>query len=146
MPSYFTYLVVLSCTVYWVELHDRTVVFDKLNLLGRGELELPFLFVLLVIIAPYQAMNLRQVVVFLNKWLNWCLEMWMVVYGMLLICRGTQAGIVISIAASAYLIYQHVTRTGGIKKAFDQGVVVPTIAAACLICVPFLFPVKGYIF
>jgi hypothetical protein len=42
-------------------------VFDKLNLLGTGELELPFLFVLLVIIAPYQAMNLMQVVVFLNK-------------------------------------------------------------------------------
>lgn len=83
-----------------------------------GELELPFLFVLLVIIAPYQALNLR----------------------------GTQAGMVISIAASAYLIYQHVTRTGGIKKVFDQGVVVPTIAAACLIIVPFIFLVKGYIF
>lgn len=70
----------------------------------------------------------------------------MVVYGMLLVCIGTQAGMVISIAASAYLIYQHVTRTGGIKKAFDQGVVVPTIAIACLICVPFIFLVKGYIF
>jgi len=78
-------------------------VFDKLNLLGTGELELPFLFVLLVIIAPYQAMNLR----------------------------GTQSRMVISIAASAYLIYQHVTSAGGIRKAFDQGVVVPTIAAAC---------------
>jgi len=55
MPSYFTYLVVLSCTVYLVELHDRAVVFEKLNLLGTGELELPFLFVLQLIIAPYQA-------------------------------------------------------------------------------------------
>ena len=146
MPSYFTYLLILSCTVYWVELHDITVVFEKLNLLVTGELELPFLFVLLVIIAPYKAMNLMQVVVFLNKWLNWCLEMWMVVYGMLLVCRGTQAGMVFSIAASAYLIYQHVTRTGGIKKAFYQGVVVPTIAVACLICVPFIFLIKGYIF
>lgn len=83
-----------------------------------GELELPFLFVLLVIIAPYQATNLR----------------------------GTQAGMVISMAASAYLIYQHVTKTGGIKKAFDQGVVVPTIAAVFLICVPLVFFIQGFIF
>lgn len=83
-----------------------------------GELELPFLFVLLVIIAPFQATNLR----------------------------GTQAGMVISIAASAYLIYQHLTRTGGLKKAFDEGVVVPTVAVACLIIVPCVFLIKGFIF
>jgi len=83
-----------------------------------GELELPFLFVLLVIIAPYQATNLR----------------------------GTQAGMVISIAASAYLMYQHITRTGGPKKAFDQGVVVPTIAVACLIIIPCIFLIQGFVF
>eukprot|EP01018_Ginkgo_biloba_P009454 Gb_15227 [translate_table: standard] len=83
-----------------------------------GELELPLLFVLLVIIAPYQAMGLR----------------------------GTQAGMVISIAMAAYLAFQHVTRAGGLRKAFEQGTIVASIAIVCLLCVPLSFLIQGFVF
>uniref|UniRef100_A0A0D6R4W2 Uncharacterized protein n=1 Tax=Araucaria cunninghamii TaxID=56994 RepID=A0A0D6R4W2_ARACU len=83
-----------------------------------GEMELPLLFVLLVIIAPYQALNMR----------------------------GTPGAMIVSIAIAAYLAYLHFTRAGGVKKAFGQGPVVATIATICLIFVPFWFLIQGYVF
>lgn len=83
-----------------------------------GEMELPLLFVLLVIIAPHQAMSMR----------------------------GTQAGMVISIAIAAYLSYQHFTKAGGVKKAFEQHPIVASIASLFLICVPLWFLIQGFVF
>ncbi|XP_057834836.1 cold-regulated 413 inner membrane protein 2, chloroplastic isoform X1 [Cryptomeria japonica] len=83
-----------------------------------GEMELPLLFVLLVIIAPSQASSMR----------------------------GTQASMVISIAISAYLSFQHFTNAGSVKKAFEQNSVVASIASLCLICVPIWFLIQGFIF
>nr|ARM20319.1 COR413-TM1 [Santalum album] len=76
-----------------------------------GELELPFVALLLVIVAPYQSVNLR----------------------------GTQGGHVISLIIAAYLAYQHFSRAGSLRKAFNQGSIVATLAIICAILVPFLF-------
>lgn len=83
-----------------------------------GEMELPLLFVLLVIIAPYQALNMR----------------------------GTQAGMVVSIAIAAYLSFQHFTKAGSLKNAFEKHSVVASIASLLLICVPLWFLIQGFIF
>ncbi|KAM0826980.1 hypothetical protein ACQ4PT_068502 [Festuca glaucescens] len=69
-----------------------------------GELELPLSTMLLVSVAPYQVMNLR----------------------------GTQGGAIVSLALTAYLAFQHFTRTGGIGKAFDQGSIIATVAIICI--------------
>ncbi|XP_078428459.1 cold-regulated 413 inner membrane protein 1, chloroplastic-like isoform X1 [Wolffia australiana] len=76
-----------------------------------GELELPFLTVLLVIVTPYQAANLRR----------------------------TQVGSVISLLIAGYLAYQHFSRAGGYQKAFDQGSVIATVAIICIVVVPCFF-------
>ncbi|RWR96150.1 cold-regulated 413 inner membrane protein 1, chloroplastic [Cinnamomum micranthum f. kanehirae] len=76
-----------------------------------GELELPFFALLLVIVAPYQAMNLR----------------------------GTQAGAVISLAIAGFLALQHFSRIGSLQRAFDQGSIVATLAIICITIVPCLF-------
>ncbi|KAL8152297.1 hypothetical protein V2J09_010057 [Rumex salicifolius] len=68
--------------------------------LCSGELELPFMTLLLVIVAPYQAMNFR----------------------------GTQPGNIISLAIAAYLAFQHFSREGSLKKAFSQGGLVASSA------------------
>lgn len=65
-----------------------------------GELELPFIALLLVIVAPYQAMNLR----------------------------GKQEGIIISLVVAGYLAFQHFSRAGSLKRAFDQGSIVATLS------------------
>ncbi|XVE51549.1 hypothetical protein DITRI_Ditri02bG0050800 [Diplodiscus trichospermus] len=57
-----------------------------------GELELPFVALLLVIVAPYQVMNLR----------------------------GTQQGAIISLVIAAYLAFQHFSGAGSLRRAFDQ--------------------------
>ncbi|KAF4385979.1 hypothetical protein G4B88_031114 [Cannabis sativa] len=75
-----------------------------------GELELPFLGLLLVIVAPYQVMNLR----------------------------GTQEGAIISLVIAGYLAFQHFTRTGSLQKSFDQGSIVATIAIICTTVVSLL--------
>ncbi|KAB1221373.1 hypothetical protein CJ030_MR2G004073 [Morella rubra] len=75
-----------------------------------GELELPFVALLLVIVAPYQVMNLR----------------------------GTQAGAIVSLVIAGYMAFQHFSRTGSLQNAFNQGSIVATLAiifitaAACL--------------
>ena len=72
-----------------------------------GELQLPFLALLLVIVAPYQVMNLR----------------------------GTQQGAIISLVISAYLAFQHFSSAGSLQKAFDQGSIIATIAIVCITAV-----------
>ncbi|XP_015876324.3 cold-regulated 413 inner membrane protein 1, chloroplastic isoform X2 [Ziziphus jujuba] len=69
-----------------------------------GELELPFMALLLVIVAPYQVLNLR----------------------------GTQQGAIISLVIAGYLAFQHFSRAGSLQKAFDQGSIVATLAIICL--------------
>ncbi|KAF9621083.1 hypothetical protein IFM89_016517 [Coptis chinensis] len=67
-----------------------------------GELELPFMALLLVIVSPYQVMDLRG--------------------------GGTQAGAIIALAIAGYLAYQHFSRLGSLRKAFDQGSAIATVA------------------
>ncbi|XP_061362579.1 cold-regulated 413 inner membrane protein 1, chloroplastic-like [Gastrolobium bilobum] len=68
-----------------------------------GELELPFLALLLVIVAPYEAMRLRN----------------------------TKEGAVISLLIAVYLAFQHFSRTS-LQKSFDQGSIVATLAVICI--------------
>ncbi|PON84947.1 Cold-regulated protein [Trema orientale] len=75
-----------------------------------GELELPFLALLLVIVAPYQVINLR----------------------------GTQEGAIIALLIAGYLAFQHFSRTGSLQRAFDQGSIVATLAIICITAVSFL--------
>ncbi|KAL3616946.1 hypothetical protein CASFOL_039340 [Castilleja foliolosa] len=75
-----------------------------------GELELPFITLLLVIVSPYQIMRLR----------------------------GTQEGVIFSLIMAAYLAFQHFTRAGSLGKAFDQGSVIATLAIICVVVVPCL--------
>ncbi|KAF3449859.1 hypothetical protein FNV43_RR05938 [Rhamnella rubrinervis] len=70
-----------------------------------GELELPFIALLLVIVVPYQVLNLR----------------------------GTQEGSIISLVIAGYLAFQHFSRAGSLQKAFDQGSIVATLAVISLI-------------
>ncbi|XP_020248119.1 cold-regulated 413 inner membrane protein 1, chloroplastic-like isoform X3 [Asparagus officinalis] len=78
-----------------------------------GELDLPFLTMLLVIVAPYQAMNLR----------------------------GSQAGLIISLVISAYLAFQHFSRAGSLRRSFDQMITFhasnDTLAIKFLVCSSF---------
>ncbi|XP_048230965.1 cold-regulated 413 inner membrane protein 1, chloroplastic isoform X2 [Ricinus communis] len=76
-----------------------------------GELELPFLALLLVLVAPYQVTNLR----------------------------GTQEGATIGLAIAGYLAFQHFTRAGNLQKAFEQGSIVATLAIICVTVISCLF-------
>lgn len=75
-----------------------------------GELELPLSTMLLVSVAPYQLMNLR----------------------------GTQGGAVLSLAIAGYLAFQHFTRVGGLRRAFEQGSIIATLAIICITIVPLM--------
>ncbi|XP_031500236.1 cold-regulated 413 inner membrane protein 1, chloroplastic-like isoform X2 [Nymphaea colorata] len=70
-----------------------------------GELELPFIALLLLIVAPYQASNLR----------------------------GTQAGAIVSWVIAAYIAYQHFSRIGSLQKAFDQVSIIATLAVLAVV-------------
>ncbi|MCI01430.1 cold-regulated 413 inner membrane protein 2 chloroplastic-like, partial [Trifolium medium] len=63
------------------------------------ELELPFIALLLVIVAPHEAVRLR----------------------------GTKEGAVISLLIAVYLAFQHFSRTS-LQKSFDQGSIIATLA------------------
>ncbi|KAL0305542.1 UNVERIFIED_CONTAM: cold-regulated inner membrane protein 1, chloroplastic [Sesamum radiatum] len=78
--------------------------------LERGELELPFIAFLLVIVSPNQIMRLR----------------------------GTQEGVIISLAIAAYLAFQHFSRAGSLGKAFDQGSILATLATISIVVAPCL--------
>ncbi|KAB2065327.1 hypothetical protein E1A91_A09G086000v1 [Gossypium mustelinum] len=69
-----------------------------------GELELPFVALLLVIVAPHHVMNLR----------------------------GTQQGAIISLVIAAYLAYQHFSGAASLKRAFDQGSIIATVGIVCI--------------
>ncbi|XVF87218.1 hypothetical protein PTKIN_Ptkin18bG0101200 [Pterospermum kingtungense] len=69
-----------------------------------GELELPFLALLLVIVAPHQVMNIR----------------------------GAQEGAIIALVIAAYLAFRHFSGVGSLQKAFDQGSIIATIAIVCI--------------
>ncbi|KAM7500630.1 hypothetical protein LguiA_025044 [Lonicera macranthoides] len=75
-----------------------------------GELELPFIALLMIIVAPYQVMNLRR----------------------------RQEGIILSLFIAGYLAFQHFSRAGSLQRAFDQVSVVATLAIVCIIVVPCL--------
>ncbi|PIA30084.1 hypothetical protein AQUCO_05700059v1 [Aquilegia coerulea] len=85
----------------------------RLFLSVPGELELPFMAMLLVIVSPYQVVDLR----------------------------GTQAGAIISLIVAGYLAFQHFSRLGSLRKAFDQGSSIATLAliaitaASCLLLI-----------
>ncbi|XP_023645718.1 cold-regulated 413 inner membrane protein 2, chloroplastic isoform X2 [Capsella rubella] len=76
-----------------------------------GELELPFIALLLVIVAPYQVMSIR----------------------------GKQEGAILSLAISCFLAFQHFSRAGSLQKAFDQNSVIATVAIIGVAVVSFLF-------
>ncbi|XP_060192426.1 cold-regulated 413 inner membrane protein 2, chloroplastic-like [Lycium barbarum] len=75
-----------------------------------GELELPFIAFLMVIVAPYQVANLR----------------------------GTKEGVILSLVIAAYLGFQHFTRAGSLQKVFDQGSIIATLAIICIVATPCL--------
>ncbi|KAI3442306.1 uncharacterized protein J3R85_001422 [Psidium guajava] len=75
-----------------------------------GELELPFMALLLVIVAPIQVMNLR----------------------------GTQEGAIIAVLIAVYLGFQHFSRTS-FQKSFEQGSIVATVAIVCITVASLLF-------
>ncbi|XP_074336138.1 cold-regulated 413 inner membrane protein 1, chloroplastic-like [Apium graveolens] len=58
-----------------------------------GELELPFNALLIVLVAPYQILNLRR----------------------------NLEGIILSLTIAGFLTFQHFSRAGSLRKAFDQG-------------------------
>nr|ANY40010.1 cold-regulated COR413im [Phlox subulata] len=70
-----------------------------------GELELPFVSLLLAIVAPPQVTQLR----------------------------GTQGGIIASFLIAGYLGYQHFNGAGNLKSAAEQGSIIPTLAISSLI-------------
>ncbi|KAM0072001.1 putative cold-regulated 413 protein [Helianthus debilis subsp. tardiflorus] len=73
-----------------------------------GELELPFIALLMVILLPHQIANLR----------------------------GRQEGVVLSLVVAAFLAFQHFTRIGSLRRAFDQGSIIATLAVLCIVTVP----------
>ncbi|KAK2993923.1 hypothetical protein RJ640_012797 [Escallonia rubra] len=75
-----------------------------------GELELPFIALLMIIVAPYQVMNLRR----------------------------TQEGLIVSLVIAGYLAFQHFSRAGSLQKAFDLGSIIATLAIVCVVAVPCL--------
>ncbi|XP_071698133.1 cold-regulated 413 inner membrane protein 2, chloroplastic-like isoform X2 [Rutidosis leptorrhynchoides] len=75
-----------------------------------GELELPFIALLMVIVLPYQIANLR----------------------------GRQEGVALSLVIAAFLAFQHFTRLGNLRRAFDQGSIIATLAILCVVAVPCL--------
>ncbi|GAB2224800.1 hypothetical protein Droror1_Dr00005577 [Drosera rotundifolia] len=74
------------------------------------DLELPLVTLLLVISAPFRVMSLRS----------------------------KQEGIIISLVITAYLAFQHFTRVASLRKAFDQGSIIATVAIVCITIVPVL--------
>ncbi|KAL8468398.1 hypothetical protein ACS0TY_031564 [Phlomoides rotata] len=75
-----------------------------------GELELPFITLMLVTVSPFQVMRLR----------------------------GTQEGVILSLVIAAYLAFQHFTRAGSLGKSIDQGSILATLGTICIVAVPCL--------
>ncbi|XP_023758116.1 cold-regulated 413 inner membrane protein 2, chloroplastic [Lactuca sativa] len=75
-----------------------------------GELELPFIALLMVIVFPFQLANLR----------------------------GRQEGVALSLIIAAFLAFQHFTRLGNLRGAFDQGSIIATLAILSIVAVPIM--------
>ncbi|KAM5587776.1 cold-regulated 413 inner membrane protein 1, chloroplastic [Rosa sericea] len=69
-----------------------------------GELELPLVALLLVIVAPHQVMSVR----------------------------GRQECAIISLVIAGYLAFQHFSRIGSLNQSFDRGSIVATVAIVCI--------------
>ncbi|EOA38469.1 hypothetical protein CARUB_v10010218mg [Capsella rubella] len=76
-----------------------------------AELELPFIALLLVIVAPHQVMSIR----------------------------GRQEGAIISLAISCFLAFQHFSKAGSLEKAYEKSSVLATVAIIGLTVVSLLF-------
>ncbi|CAN8290829.1 unnamed protein product [Cochlearia groenlandica] len=76
-----------------------------------GELELPFVALLLTIVSPHQVMSIR----------------------------GRQEGALISLAISCFLAFQQFSRSGSLQKAFDRDSVVATLGIIGVTLVSILF-------
>ena len=63
---------------------------------------------------------------------NWYMSL-LVVSG-----RGQQEGVIISLIIAAYLAFQHFSRAGSLRRAFDQGSVIASLAISCIVVVPCL--------
>ncbi|CAN1283251.1 Cold-regulated 413 inner membrane protein 2, chloroplastic [Linum perenne] len=111
-----------------------------------GELELPFTALLLVILAPYQVLNLRCVDYELNTpntlfSFTLFFSLYHIRLSRLQIDRGTQEGAIISMTIAAYLAFQHFSQDGNMQKSFEQGSIVSTAAivsiavASCLLLI-----------
>ncbi|XP_050287616.1 cold-regulated 413 inner membrane protein 1, chloroplastic isoform X2 [Quercus robur] len=82
----------------------------RLFLFIPGELELPFLALILLIVAPYQVMDFR----------------------------GTQQGAIVSLLIAGYLAFQHFSRAGSLQKSIEQGSIIATLAIVCTTAVSLL--------
>ncbi|XP_050370570.1 cold-regulated 413 inner membrane protein 1, chloroplastic-like [Argentina anserina] len=80
------------------------------------ELELPLVALLLVIVAPYQVMNLR----------------------------GRQEGAIISLVIAGYVAFQHFTGIGSLNQSFDRGSIVATLAIICVTVMSLLATVMTF--
>lgn len=58
--------------------------------------------------------------------------------------RGSQGGAIIALAIAAYLAFQHFSRLGNLRKAFDQGSIVATLALITITLIPFFFLFWSY--
>ncbi|XP_010499454.1 PREDICTED: cold-regulated 413 inner membrane protein 1, chloroplastic-like [Camelina sativa] len=76
-----------------------------------SELELPFIALLLVIVAPHQVMSIR----------------------------GRQEGAIISLAISCFLAFQHFSKAGSLEKAYEKSSVLATVAIIGVTVVSLLF-------
>lgn len=137
----------LRCSVFNAALYFLCYKLTTANLdeflfyaLALGELELPFMALVLVIVAPNQVMNLRWVkssfllaepyvglvVVFLFS------HLYDVMY------RGMQEGAIIAVLIAVYLGFQHFSRTS-LQKSLEQGSIVATVAIICIVVASLLF-------
>ncbi|KAJ0081415.1 hypothetical protein Patl1_10112 [Pistacia atlantica] len=81
-----------------------------------GELELPLMALLLVLVTPHQVMSQRQVDVL-----------------------GAQPGVIIALLIAGYLAFQHFSRAGSLQKAFEQGSVIATLGIIVITIVSCFF-------
>ncbi|XP_009353836.2 cold-regulated 413 inner membrane protein 1, chloroplastic-like [Pyrus x bretschneideri] len=76
-----------------------------------GELELPLTALLLVIVAPHQVLHIR----------------------------GRQEGAIIALVVAAYLAFQHFSRIGSLRRSFERGSIIATIAIISITVLSCLF-------
>lgn len=96
---------------------------------------------LLVIVAPHQVLTLRQVGFLCENIRNYCLFLtcFHALANFFPSYRGTQQGAIISLVIAGYLAFQHFSRAGSLRKAFEQGSVVATLAIICITALSCLF-------